>query len=125
MSVGETRAIVEHLDESIRICTSLSSIPLVGNVIAPLVSAARFGELQCFSGRRTPRRCGHSKTNISNGRRPHGPSANHRYLGGGGLTRAEWAQEQADLQAQAATFCNRFGTVEEVRVREERVTELA
>ncbi|BDT57233.1 hypothetical protein MasN3_07270 [Massilia varians] len=41
------------------------------------------------------------------------------------LTRAEWAQEQADLRAQAATLQSVRTRLEEVRVREERVTELA
>ena len=41
------------------------------------------------------------------------------------LTRDEWAQEQADLQAQAATLQSVRTKLEEVRVREERVTELA
>ena len=41
------------------------------------------------------------------------------------LTRDEWAQEQADLRAQAATLQSVRAKLEEVRMREERVSELA
>lgn len=41
------------------------------------------------------------------------------------LTRDEWAQEQADLRAQAATLQSVRAKLEEVRMREERISELA
>ncbi|MEW9898396.1 plasmid recombination protein [Chitinivorax sp. PXF-14] len=41
------------------------------------------------------------------------------------LTREEWAQEQADLRAQAATMQAVRAKLEDVRMREERLSELA